>query len=224
MSISNMNSILQLNILNTLPDNKENVNIKQSILDPLSVIIKLAILAYKPIGTKLLIKTNVVYLQEPGAFQAVCRSFYNTNKTDLQYLYNPIQFACERFLSVEFVGKNPRMVQLFLCAQIGLERLIDTYRNCTMITLALNYYHVIISNHIDKIYNDAIFRRDGMTMLYTAELLGALHSQWTDDKIKLILDLIGFLVKDCIAHSNVKSLENLMTNVDSNTCQIMEKY
>ncbi len=227
LSITNMNTILQHTILptfqNTLPDNRENVNLRNTILDPLSVIIKLAILAYKPIGTKLLIHMNVIYFQEPGFFQAFCRSYYHTNKTDLQYLYNPIQLACERFLSMEFVEKNPRIIQLFQCSQMGLERLMDTYKSCTMITLALNYYHVILSNHIEKIYNDSIFRKDAMTMLYHTTLVDALHSQWTGDKIKLILDLIGYLVKDTIAHSNVKSLENLMTNVDTYTMEIIDK-
>jgi len=225
LSISNMNSLLQLSMLNinTLPDNKDNLNIRHTILDPLSVIIKLAILAYKPIGTKLLIHMNVVYFQEPGLFQAICRSYYHTNKTDLQYLYNPIQLACERFLSMKFVEKNPQIVQLFHCSQMGLERLMETYKHCTMITLALNYYYIIISNHIDKIYNDAIFRKDAITLLYNSELVETLHSQWTSDKIKLILDLVGYLVKDSIAHSNVKSLENLMDNVDNYTRCILEK-
>jgi hypothetical protein len=89
--------------------------------------------------------------------------------------------------------------------------------------LALNYYYIIISNHIDKIYNDAIFRKDAITLLYNPELVETLHSQWTSDKIKLILDLVGYLVKDSIAHSNVKSLENLMDNVDNYTRCILEK-
>ena len=37
--------------MNTLPDNNLNVNIKSYVLDPLTVIIKLAILGNKPVGT-----------------------------------------------------------------------------------------------------------------------------------------------------------------------------
>jgi hypothetical protein len=36
------------------------------ILDPLSVIIKLAILSNKSIGTKICISRNIIYFQEPG--------------------------------------------------------------------------------------------------------------------------------------------------------------
>ena len=39
--------------MNILPENNNNINIKLFILDPLSVIIKLAIISNKPIGTKI---------------------------------------------------------------------------------------------------------------------------------------------------------------------------
>ena len=72
---------------NTLPDNNNKINIKLFILDPLSVIIKLAILSNKPVGTKISIQNNIVYLQEPGPFQALCRLFFNSNNF-LKILYN----------------------------------------------------------------------------------------------------------------------------------------
>ena len=87
-----------MNIVSSIKDDNSNINIKLFILDPLSVIVKLAILSNKPIGTKLLIQNNVVYFQEPGPFQAFCRIFYKSNKTDLQYMYNPINIACLHFL------------------------------------------------------------------------------------------------------------------------------
>ena len=83
--------------MNILPENNNNINIKLFILDPLSVIIKLAIISNKPIGTKILIQNNIIHFQEPGLFQAICRYMLNTNKTDLQYMYNPIQLACQFF-------------------------------------------------------------------------------------------------------------------------------
>ena len=53
-----------MNNINSLPDDNNNINIKTYLLDPLSVIVKLAILSNKPIGTKLLIQNNVIYFQE----------------------------------------------------------------------------------------------------------------------------------------------------------------
>ena len=73
-----------------LADDNPNVNIKSFILDPLSVIVKLAIIGNKPIGTKILIQNNIISFQEPGYFQGISRIFYKSNKTDIQYLFNPI--------------------------------------------------------------------------------------------------------------------------------------
>jgi hypothetical protein len=88
-----------------LPDNK-TVDLQLYILDPLSVIIKLAILSNKPVGTKICISKNIIYLQEPGPFQSFCRYIFSTNKTDIQYIYNPIQLACQNYLSKEVVNQE----------------------------------------------------------------------------------------------------------------------
>ena len=43
-------------------DNSQIINYNLFILDPLSVIIKLTIISYKPIGTKLAISNNLIYI------------------------------------------------------------------------------------------------------------------------------------------------------------------
>lgn len=205
----------------TLPENNNNINIKSYILDPLSVVIKLAILSNKPIGTKILIQNNLIYFQEPGIFQALCRYVLKTNKTDLQYMYNPIQVACSYFLSKDFIRATPRIKSLFQCAQLGIEKLKETYKNCSMICLCLNYYYTIITNHLDEVYSESIFRRDSVSMLYTKEMTDALNNQWSTEKMTVILDIISFLISDKMATNNVKSLENIMDNIDLETRQII---
>jgi hypothetical protein len=207
---------------NTIPENNSAVNAKLYLLDPLTVIIKLAILSNKPVGTKICIQNNVLYFQEPGPFQALCRYIYKTNKTDLQYMYNPIQLACQHFLTKEYVQKTPRMKLLFKCAQKGLEKLIETYKNCTIIRLCLNYYYTLIANYTDDIYNDNIFHKDGMTSLYSQEIVSPLNAQWTPEKIKVILNLIEFLNGDTMAEDNVHSLENIVNNIDKSTKKILD--
>jgi hypothetical protein len=207
--------------MTTLPENNNNINIKSYMLDPLSVIIKLAILSNKPVGTKILIQDNVIYFQEPGLFQALCRYVLKTNKTDLQYMYNPIQIACTYFLSKEFIKGTPRIKSLFQCAQHGIEKLKETYKNCSMICLCLNYYYTIITNHLDEIYSETIFRRDNLSMLYIKEISDALNKQWSTEKTTIILDIISFLINDKMATNNVKSLENIMDHIDLETKQII---
>jgi hypothetical protein len=212
-----MNSVI------TIPDDNINNNIKTSILDPLSVIVKLAILSNKPVGTKLLIKNNVIYFQEPGPFQSLCRMIYKSNKTDLQYIYNPINMACLHFLSKSFVEKTPRMKNLFLCAQNGLKKLIETYKSCSIITITLNYYYVLLSNHIEQTYMKNIFIKDSFTTYYTSNIIETLNNQWSEEKIKVVLDIIAFLLKYSDNPNNVKSLETIMDSIDANTQVIISE-
>jgi hypothetical protein len=206
-----------MNSIYSIPDDNSKINVKLFILDPLSVIVKLAILSNKPIGTKLLIYNNIIYFQEPGLFQSFCRTIYKSNKTDLQYMYNPINIACLHFLSKEFISKTPRIKNLFICAQNGLKKLIETYKNCSILNLTLNYYQAILTNHIEQQYNENMFNKDNFACYYTKEIITVLNQQWIDDKIKVVLDIISFLLKYNDNTNNVKSLETIMESIDMNT-------
>jgi len=207
----------------TITDDNTNINVKLFLLDPLSVIVKLAILSNKPIGTKLLIKNNIIYFQEPGPFQSISRMFYKTNKTDLQYIFNPLNNACLYFLSKSFIEKTPRIKQLFISAQNGLKKLIETYKSCSIITLTLNYFYALLNNHIQQMYNENMFIKDSFTCYYTQEICEILNKQWTDEKIKVILDIITFLTKCSDSTLNSKSLETIMDSIDENTKTIVSE-
>ena len=200
-----------------LPDDNQSINQKNFLLDPLSVIIKLAILACKPVGTKVCIQNNTMSFQDPGIFQGLCRTIYSLNKTDLHFMYNPIQLACQHFLSASAVKTRPRMRNLFAYAQKGLERLMDTYRNNSTIRHSLNYYHAIIANYVDAKYNPTLFRKDAMTVLYGDELVAILNGQWTDKWVKAVLDMNGFLSDESISPENIRVLESLMMTIDEQT-------
>ena len=194
------------------PDNKTNDSFAY-ILDPLSVIIKLAIISNKPIGTKIYIDNHTINFQEPGIFQAVCRIALKTNKTDIQYLYNPINVACNTYLTTEFIEKYPSIKQLFISAQNGLLKLKETYKNSNIICICFNYFHVIISNYVDDIKNTTLFRKDNMSVCYTDDLTTKMEQIWIDEKIKIVLNLASYL---SLEHgpADVKSLETIMDGID----------
>ena len=198
---------------NYLPDNK-TIDYNLFVLDPLSTIIKLAILSNKLVGTKMYIDKNIIHFQEPGIFQALCRYILKTNKTDLQYLYNPIELACKQYLSKSSVQQNPKLKDLFKCAQKGLSNLSETYKYCSIIRISLNYYSALISNYLEENNNETLFKKDNMSILYTEIMLSKMNKIWTQDKIKIILNLTTFLTQDEHAESDVKSLETLMINID----------
>ena len=201
---------------NIIPDNRP-IDQHLFILDPLSVIIKLAILGNKIIGTKICISRNIIYFQEPGMFQGFCRYFLKTNKTDLQYMYNPIELACQHYLSKTCIQQNPKLKDLFKCAQNGILKLIETYKQCSIMRLCLNYYFSLISNHLDETCIENLFRKDNMTPLYTTELVIALNKLWTHDRIHIILNLTAYLISSDRADADVKSMETIMDNIDLET-------
>jgi hypothetical protein len=195
--------------IDILPD--LDLNDKQYILNPLTVIIKLSILSYKPIGTKIHIQNNIIYFQEPGIFQSIARYIFNSNKSHLQYIYNPIQIACQTYLS-------PTIINLFISAKCGIENLMKTYINCPMTVLCLKYYHTILSNYISNIGDKSIVLDVLETEFYTKELLQKFKEQWNSSKLKIVIDLMDFLSTH---ENNIKSLETIIQTIDEETQKIM---
>ena len=213
-----------MNNTNSIPDD-DNTNLHLYILEPLSVIIKLAIISNKPIGTKLRMYNNIIYFQEPGPFQALCRYFLKSNKTDIQYLYNPIEIACKNYLvDIDEDANailNQQFTNLFKCAQNGLLKLIETYKHCSVMRICLNYYVSLISNYLEEKNNETLFRKDDMTKFYTTEIIHKLSQIWTSDKISIVLNLTSFLTNDTSAEMNVKSLETISDGIDKQVSQIL---
>ena len=200
--------------------NDNVLNIRLYVLDPLSVIIKLAIIGNKPIGTKIRIYNNVIYLQEPGFFQSFCRYFLNSNKTDIQFLYNPIELACVNYLNENSIKQNPKIKELFKCAQNGILKLIETYKVCSVMRICLNHYISLINNYLDETHIN-LFKNDDMTHYYTNDIQTKLYKLWTPEKIKIILNITTFLSQDDSAETNVKSLETIMDGIDRQVYTIL---
>ena len=188
------------------------------ILDPLSVIIKLGILSKKQVGTKICIYNNTLYIQEVGIFQPLVRYLFNNNKIDIQYLYNPIQCACSFFLKK---NSDQNIKNIFIGAQEGLKKLVETYKDNTLIVHVLFYYHSIIDNHLREKYNDKLFMKDNFNTLYSDQILKKLNSTWNYDRIKIVLDLIDFINNDKDFYKNIKCLEEFMSSIDKYTSDLL---
>lgn len=126
---------------------KENFKI---ILEPLQAVLQLSLLSISPIGTKLSIQNNLLYIQPPSWKQSIVRSYYMDNKEELYYLFNVIQrfhhfynYLNDRkdHLS-ELIPLITRMVEK------GIDRLIQTYQSTETHSLlhTLQMYKMIIIN------------------------------------------------------------------------------
>ena len=194
-----------------------NDNLNSFVLDPLSVIVKLAILSKKKIGCKILIYNNVIYLNEIGIFQSIVRYTYNSNKNNLQYLYNPIELACKKFLN-----KDSKIKNIFINAQKGLENLIETYKEHSIITHTLYLYYNIIANYLAEIFNSKLFIRDNFSDYYSEEILNKLNSIWNASRINVILNMLDYIDKDVLSEKSIKCLEEFIDIIDEEVKNILK--
>jgi hypothetical protein len=200
-------SNISIPLQDDLKDTKDT-NERLYVVDPLKTIIKLSILSCKPIGTKLAIMDNTIYIQEPGVFQGITRKYFKCRKSDLHYLYNPIYYACRTFMNEEYVKQQPRIVRLFERAILGLQKLKETYRDCSIIQHSLNHYISLVENYTKEFYIPNLFKKDNMSDFYTNEFLNSTNDQWNAERIKILLDLIEYIcINDTMSGEFVKNLE-----------------
>ena len=204
-----------------IKDNKINIdkidNNLKFILDPLSIIIKLAILSKKDVGTKICVYNNVLYIQEIGVFQSFVRYMFKNNKIDIQYLYNPIELACKFYLNDKNDKNNLNIKLIFISAQEGIKKLIKTYHEHLIIVHTLYFYYNIIENYLCCKYNERLFMSDSFSIYYTDNLIEKFNSQWTREKIKIVLEMIEFINNDnSDLNKSIKCFEEFMIIIDNN--------
>jgi hypothetical protein len=199
------------------------IPINPSILDPLTVIIKLAIISNKENGVKICIQNNTLFIHDKNILQPIIRYYYKIDKTDIQYLYNPIEIACKTFLTTEYKQSHPNILHLFICSQKGILKLMETYKTDTLVNICLKYYYSLISNYLDafndppRLFNIDLFKPNDMTELYNKLLLQKLNSQWVTDKLNLVLEMTEYLYKHDNSVNSIQCVEAFLLQVDSET-------
>lgn len=86
-----INSSQLKSIYNTLYINNKQKDKLDMILEPLQAMIQLSLLSVSPIGTKLTIQENILYLQHPSFIQPFSRWYNADKKDDLYYLFQVIR-------------------------------------------------------------------------------------------------------------------------------------
>jgi len=133
-----------------------NFSIKQRagtfVLDPLSVIVVLAMNASKPVGTKLYIGNGFLELHDSSPLQGTVRAWVGENKMNIKLINHPIIFACKHFLQSkhQYLENSDNYTYddirfLFEQAKIGLTNLKHTYRKDRELHACVNTYINIIT-------------------------------------------------------------------------------
>lgn len=127
------------------------------VLEPLQAMVQLSLLSFCPVGTKLTIYDNLLYIQQPGLGQGIIRYLNDDTKDDLYFLLNVFR----RFIIYyDFLKQNnPELYNLLInYSQKGLDKLIQTYSDANKVSLlhSLKMYKLILNNGVffENLNND----------------------------------------------------------------------
>ena len=122
------------------------------ILEPLQALTQLSAMAFCPIGTKLTINNNLLYIQIPGWGQGLLRSFNNDKRDDLFYLFNVIIRFNTFYGYLKNNGESDEDAKLFKLliklAKQGIDNLLLTYSTIDQPSLlhTLQMYRTLLEN------------------------------------------------------------------------------
>lgn len=174
-----MNALLEVNVpkflgeyLRTKP--KERID---TILEPMQVMIQLALLSFCPIGTKISVMNNTMSLQWPTLSQGIWRWFNKDSKEDLYFLFNVVRRYYKWY-------KDEKIFKYLLeLARRGLDRLIKTYEGSDIYSLSntLMMYKTLLGVDDCAIFDtsgengiDEVFR--GITEVYDNKMLRVVYN------------------------------------------------
>lgn len=187
------------------------------IVDPLSLITKLAILSKKPIHTKISLVNHCITIHEPGIFQGIVRYYNKSTKQDLHYLQIPIETACMQYIILPtYVEYREIMIRLFQNAALGLQNLASTYKQDSMVVLCINHYINIIHNAISM--NSIIMSNDvdDLRKYYNDVFMNQMKQIWKMDKMDIVLRLA-----ESLDVTSIRSLEIFMEGIDMDIMSLL---
>ncbi len=164
--------------------NKQDKNI---IIDPLSCLIKLSILKFCPIGTKISIGDNMITILDPGLLQGTYRFVKGDGREDLHNLYVPLIKSIEWYWKKEDKD-NKEIKNLFDFAINGLEILRASYPPNSTITHTLDLYiHHLTSKQTKTLQNKDIKITETNN---SNEIHEYLKQLWNQREIHIIIELL----------------------------------
>lgn len=150
------------------------------ILEPLQVMVQLALLSHCPIGTKISVCENILILQRPAWYQGIQRWYNSDNKDDLYYLFHAIR----RYYKWYKDQDNKTYDYILQKAMDGLDRLLETYSKTdkTSITHTLSMYKNVLNLKTPKLFDvsndevtiDHVFKK--ITEIYDKRLLKVIYN------------------------------------------------
>jgi hypothetical protein len=184
-------------------------NVKEQsdmILEPLQVIITLAVLGYCPIGTKISISQNTLYLHKPTLVQGLLRWWEGDSKDDLYYLFHAIR----RFYKWYKNTDNEIYNYILELAKNGIKNLIKTYQKADKKSIlhTLSLYGNILDLDTPDLFKTSEDDQESITIDKVFENVKPLY----DQKILVIVFSTLKLIDSC---ENEKYIEKYIEGLNS---------
>jgi hypothetical protein len=192
--------------INTLFIEKDNRN---SILDPLTCIIRLAILCFKPKGTKISLSRNCIKYNNPSLLQGFKRWSMGDNREDLHNIYNPIRKTIEWYdlTNNEIKGICEYSIK-------GIKVLQSSYSRNSIVSHTLDLYineleYSLKNNSRDPI--EPIIHKSGENYNH---IYSQLKKLWTENEIIISYNIL-LEMTTALEKNDTKSLESYISSLDS---------
>lgn len=183
-----------------------NNEVKKSVLDPLTCIIRCSILSYKPVGTKISIIDNKIMFHDPNILQGPIRWTQGDKREDLHNIYNPLLKATQWYKK-----DNPDILNIFKLAKKGLEKLKKSYDESSIISHSLAFYinilNLFINTNDNKINNYLETNNDVVYGLNTKDDKKKNNNQEEDNKIYQALRNLWDKKQICIINNILIQVE-----------------
>ena len=172
-------------------------NKSDSIIDPLTCLIRLGLLEFKPYNTKISIKHNRITYNDPHPLQGTIRWSNGDNREDIHNIYNPIIKAIKWY-----EPDNKDIKNLFKYAVKGLEKLKSSYEENSIITHSIEYYISYIKQNFKS--KQTKEEETNTVFLQFKEL-------WSDREINIINSMFLQLEDvECIDDSLIDAIEIIL--------------
>ena len=122
------------------------------ILEPLQAMIQISFLGFYPVGSKLNIHNNLLYIQPVGWSQPLSRAYYNDSKDDLFYLFNVVVRFNKFYKNMPEIQNNNLFNLLKRLSINGINNLSITYNNVDNPALlhTLRMYKIFLESDKNK--------------------------------------------------------------------------
>ena len=187
------------------------------ILEPLQVMIQLALLEHCPVGTKVSVSDNILQLQMPTLFQGVWRWYNHDGKDDLYYLFHAIRRYYKWYKS-----QNNRIFNYILTAAIkGLNKLILTYSKTdqTAITHTLSLYKNVL-----ELESPDLFKDPSEEIVNIDSVFQNIKSIYSKKLLKIIYNILLILDEDAVGEIVKKQYLNGLISILAPTNDIIRKW